>query len=70
MFKNIEAALSDSNISKVAFARIIGISEKSVQNKLNGTTEWTLSEIYAVRQLFPQYTFEYLFGRKSNNPPA
>lgn len=61
MFTNLRSALQSKNISLVAYSRLLGITEKSIQNKMNGTTEFTLSEVQQTISLFPEYRLEYLF---------
>ena len=62
MFNNLRDELRAKNIPMVAYSKIIGCSEKSVQNKLSGVTEFTLSEIQATLGIFPEYRFDYLFA--------
>ena len=62
MFNNLRNLLRTKNISIAAYSRILGCNEKTVQNKLNGTTEFTLSEIKATLDIFPEFKLEYLFA--------
>lgn len=62
MFNNLRKELRTKNISMVAYSKIIGCNVKSVQNKLNGVTEFTLSEIKATLDIFPEFKLEYLFA--------
>lgn len=55
MFTNLRNELQAKNISLIAYSRLLGISEKSVQNKLNGITEFTLSEIKATLNVLPEF---------------
>ena len=70
MFLNLRTALQSKNISLVAYSRILGLTEKSVQNKMNGTTEFTLSEIQTTTTLFPEYRLEYLFATDDTDKTA
>lgn len=63
MFENLRAVMRNSNISTASLARIIGVTEKTASNKLNGVTEWTWTEIQSIRDLFPQYQLDWLFSR-------
>ena len=65
MFNNLRNLLRTKNISIAAYSRILGCNEKTVQNKLNGTTEFTLSEIKATLDIFPEFKLEYLFAVES-----
>lgn len=67
MFSNLRNELKAKNISLVAFSKLIGCNDKSVQNKLNGITEFTLSEIRVTLEIFPQFKMEYLFATE---PPT
>lgn len=62
MFNNLRNELQAKNISLVAYSRLLGITEKSVQNKLNGVTEFTLSEIKATLNVLPEFKLDYLFA--------
>ena len=48
----------------VTFAKILGCTEKSVQNKLNGITEFTLSEVKMILEIFPQFKMSYIFAEE------
>lgn len=62
MFENLKSELHRKGITNVAVASLIGCTEKSFQNKIQGVTEFNLSEIFAIRNnLLPEFTFEYLF---------
>ena len=42
---------------------VLGCSEKTARNKLNGGTEFTVGEAFKVRdEMFPDAKMEYLFG--------
>lgn len=64
MFENLRRELKNKNISMVAFAKILGCTEKSVQNKLNGVTEFTLSEVRTILEMFPQFRLGYIFDEQ------
>ena len=45
---------------------MLSISEKSLRNKINGTTEFTWSEVLAIRDLIdPDMLLEELFKKES-----
>lgn len=63
MFWNLKTALDRKGISIKAYAAILGISEKSVRNKINEKTVLTYPEARITkRELFPEYEYEYLFA--------
>jgi hypothetical protein len=48
------------------FALMLGISEKSLRNKINGATEFTWSEVLAIRDLIdPNMLLEELFIKEN-----
>lgn len=64
MLKNLQSALRAKGMDNKKYASFLGISEKSVYNKITGETDFTLSEIIKTGEfLFPQYKLEYLFAR-------
>lgn len=61
IFCNLNAELARHDIKNVEFANLLGITPKTLNNKLNGKTEFTLSEIKATAKLFPNVSIDYLF---------
>lgn len=62
MLENIRKAMRAKGISAATMARVIGTTEKTVNNKLNGISEFTVSEAKLLHKaLFPEYDFFYLF---------
>jgi transcriptional regulator with XRE-family HTH domain len=62
MLTNLRTAMKTKNISTLAIAKLIGTTEKTVNNKLNGISEFTLKEVLLIREcLFPEYDIYYLF---------
>ena len=60
----IEISIRGYTIEK--FASKLSISEKSLRNKINGTTEFTWSEVLAIRDLIdPDMLLEELFKKES-----
>lgn len=71
MFRNLEAEISRARLSRTELARGIGITPDSFTNKRYGRTEFTLSEIRILKQLFfPNCTIEYLFEELKENKSA
>ena len=53
--------LRRKNITNKAVAELIGASEKTVVNKLNGTSEFTVSEAISINvNLLPEFKLAYL----------
>lgn len=64
MYKNLLRILSDRKITMKAYAEFLGVSEKTVQNKVYGKTEFTLGE--AVRTcsiICPEYKLDFVFEK-------
>lgn len=61
MFRNLNAELSRNNLKPKDLAEKLNVSERTVHNKLKGKTEFTLSEINIVSNLFPNVSIDYLF---------
>lgn len=63
VLNNLRAAMAVKKITTLALAQLIGTTEKTVNNKLNGVTDFTLPEALLVRNnLFPEYDLCYLFA--------
>lgn len=61
MLGNMIFELRRKNISNKAVADVIDTSEKTVVNKLNGTSEFTISEAMAINvNLLPEFKLDYL----------
>ena len=59
---NLRIALQIKKIPIKEFANFLEVSESTAQNKLNGKTEFTYSEVMKISKLlFPEYKIEYLF---------
>ena len=55
--KNLEKALYDKKISDKALCELLGVTEKTLQNKMTGETDFTRKELYKIKYLFPEYEF-------------
>ncbi len=63
MKTNLKNALDNKRITNKAVCELLGISEKTLYNKMTGSTDFTVEEaLLIVRNLLPEYTFEFLFG--------
>ena len=63
MFANLRIALQRKNIAIEAYARYLGVTAKTVNNKMSGETEFTLSEVQATMKLLPEYNIDFLFAQ-------
>lgn len=60
---NVRVALSQKNISMKALAQFLGVSEKTIQNKIQGDTDFTFPEAKRIKkELLPEYDYDYLFA--------
>lgn len=63
MLKNLERALKDKGISLRAYAAVLGVSEKTIWNKINEETSFTYPEVRTTRtELLPEYDCDFLFA--------
>jgi transcriptional regulator with XRE-family HTH domain len=63
MFVNLRTALFQKGISMKQYAEFLGVGEKTVQNKLKGTTDFTYPEFRKTcTLLLPEYNADYLFA--------
>lgn len=52
--------------SQERLAKIVGVSQKTISNYLNGTTEPSLKELCKLADYY-NVTLDYLVGRETNN---
>ena len=66
MYYRLKIEISRRGYTIEKFASMLSISEKSLRNKINGTTEFTWSEVLAIRDLIdPDMLLEELFNKES-----
>ena len=64
MFPNLNAELARKGLDIEDIASVIGRDKRTARNKINGVNEFTLVEVFAIRDnLFPDLSLEYLFKR-------
>ncbi len=70
MFRNLLAEMVRSNISNEDLMKVIELkSEKSLNNKFAGRTEFTRKEMFLIKtKLFPDFDLEYLFKEFETTP--
>lgn len=62
VLNNLKRVLDDKGITIRAFAKVLEVDERTVQNKIKGKTPFTYPEVLtAKKELFPEYDMEYLF---------
>lgn len=66
MYYRLKIEISRRGYTIEKFASKLSISEKSLRNKINGTTEFTWSEVLAIRDLIdPDMLLEELLKKES-----
>lgn len=61
MYSNMQNLMDSKGITHAIMGELIGCSSKTVYNKINEKTEWTLGEITRIKTfLFPEYDLDYL----------
>lgn len=65
MFSNLNAEIARYNVKNADIAKLLGVSTKTVSNKLDGRTEFTLSEVKKIASIFPNVSISYLFDEST-----
>ena len=61
MYSNLQNLMNSKGITNAKMGDLINCSEKTVYNKINENTDWTLGEITKIKTfLFPEYDLDYL----------
>lgn len=61
--RNLRAEMERYGVTVANIQKILGCSEKTVRNKINGETDFTLPEAFKIKnEFFKGYTLEYLFA--------
>ncbi len=71
MYKNLAKILNEKKITMKAYAKFLGISEKTVQNKMYGRTEFTLGEATKTCSIIcPEYRLDFVFEKQEGGESA
>lgn len=71
MFPNLNAEMARQKLTIKALSGLSGINYESLKNKVNGTTEFKRSEMYAIKKCaFPMFTIDYLFAEENEEQGA
>ena len=66
VFPVLVAEIAKRKIKRCQLARAIGVSQKSLYNKLHGTTPFTWDEVTILRNMFfPEFTSDELFAKRT-----
>lgn len=64
MYKNLTNILNKKRITMKAYAEFLGKSEKTVQNKIQGKTDFTLGEAMKTCAIIcPEYKMDFVFEK-------
>ena len=58
----LRQALDARGITQKSCAELLGITEKTLYNKLTGVSEFTYSEVKRLRAFLPEYNIDYLLS--------
>jgi len=62
MYRNLSSLLRNKKISMKDYAEFLGVSEKTIHNKMNGATEFTLGEAMKTCAIIcPEYKLDFVF---------
>lgn len=65
MFPNLNAEMARANMTALDLAKATHKTIRSVRDKMTGRSEFTLNEIFVIRnELFPGMSIEYLFSKE------
>ncbi len=62
MILKLKRVLEGTGVPLKDYASLLGISEKSLYNKLCGNTEFTYGEFLKLKTLLPEYNIDYLLS--------
>jgi len=62
MALKLKKVLEDKGVSFRQYSSLLGISEKTLYNKLTGATEFTVGEFQKLKTIFPEYDVLYLMS--------
>ena len=65
MALRLKRILEGKGLPRKEYAVLLGISEKTLYNKLTGTTEFTYGEFQKLKALLPEYNIDYLLSEEN-----
>lgn len=64
MFQNLQAEMVRRNLTGRDLAKLLGITEVTLYNKMNGMREWKLNEMEQIKGIMrTDAPYDYLFKR-------
>jgi predicted transcriptional regulator len=65
MYKNLVRILNEKSITLKAYAEFLGVTEKTIQNKIQGKTEFTFGEVKKTCSIIcPEYKMDFVFAQE------
>ena len=61
IFPNLLIEMRRNRYSQKGLAEYIGMAAETMSRKLNGRSDFTLSEMQKIQSVFPDCTLDYLF---------
>ena len=58
----LQQALNVKGITQKSCAELLGITEKTLYNKMSGNNDFTYSEVKKLRAFLPEYNIDYLLS--------
>lgn len=66
MYINLKAEMVRHGVNDADVAKLIGVSDRTFRNKINGKSEFGVKQAMQIRRkFFPDLDIEYLFGENS-----
>lgn len=62
VLSNLKAEIARGDLKTKDLAQHLSISVRTINYKLSGETEFTLSEMMKLKEIFPDNSLEYLFA--------
>lgn len=62
MLYNLRREMRYEGLTNKDIANLLEISPKAVSQKINQVTDFTRTELFKIKDLFPEKTYEYLFS--------
>ncbi len=69
MYLNLKAEMARKSLNGAFMAKLINVETRTFHNKINGISDFTISEIKIICQYFDM-TFEYLFAEIQSEKTA
>lgn len=67
MFYNLRNALTRKGLTIKQYAEVLGVGDKTIQNKMTGKTDFTYPEFKKTCALLSEYNADYLFTQSEND---